>query len=97
MGPWSKALTGAELDRAYGKITAGIDVAGMQNLPACVYGDATAERMGQPPVGLPDCAGYAVGLRIVDAHLAVSGLTAARSTALPVRDILADAGVPTGV
>ncbi|MFE7311841.1 DUF2268 domain-containing protein [Streptomyces sp. NPDC057555] len=97
MGPWSKTLTGAELDRAYGKVTAGIDVAGMRNLPAYVYGDATAERMGQPPVGLPDCAGYAVGLRIVDAHLAVSGLTAARSTALPAREILTNAGVPTGV
>ncbi|WAL66676.1 DUF2268 domain-containing putative Zn-dependent protease [Amycolatopsis cynarae] len=95
MGPWSKALTGTELDSAYEKITAGIDVAGMQNLPAYVYGDATAQHMGQQPVGLPDFAGYAVGLRIVDAHLAASGLTAAQSVALPARDILLNAGVST--
>ncbi|MEU8061038.1 DUF2268 domain-containing putative Zn-dependent protease [Microbispora bryophytorum] len=50
--------------------------------------------MGQPPVGLPDHAGYPVGLRIVDAHLAVSGLTAAESTALPAEVVLANAGLP---
>ncbi|MGW3471402.1 DUF2268 domain-containing putative Zn-dependent protease [Saccharopolyspora sp. NPDC000995] len=51
--------------------------------------------MGQQPVGLPDFAGYGVGLRIVDAHLAASGLTAAQSTALSAREILVYAGVPT--
>ncbi len=95
MGPWSKALSGAELDSAYEKITADIDVAGMQNLTAYVLGDATAELMGQEPVGLPDFAGYAAGLRIVDAHLAATGLTAAQSTALSAREILLNAGVPT--
>ncbi|MFG2290644.1 DUF2268 domain-containing protein [Streptomyces sp. NPDC048595] len=97
MGPWSQALTGAELDRAYEKVTAGIDVAGMQNLPAYVYGDAVAQRMGQPPVGLPDFAGYAAGLRIVDAHLAASGMSAAQSTALSAREVLVNAGVVTSM
>ncbi|MFD9421868.1 MULTISPECIES: DUF2268 domain-containing protein [unclassified Streptomyces] len=96
MGPWATALSGAELDDVHEKLSAGIDVAGMQNLPAYVYGDATARHLGQQPVGLPDFAGYAGGLRIVDAHLAASGLTAARSTALPARDILTNAGVATG-
>ncbi|MGG2464744.1 DUF2268 domain-containing protein [Streptomyces sp. RGM 3693] len=96
MGPWATALTGAELDRAYEKVTAAIDLAGMQNLPPYVYGDATARLMGHEPVGLPDFAGYAAGLRIVDAHLAASGLTAAQSIALPSREVLLNAGVPTG-
>ncbi|MFB9514274.1 DUF2268 domain-containing protein [Streptomyces purpureus] len=95
MGPWATALSGPELDDVCEKVAAGIDVAGMQNLPAYVYGDATAQHMGHQPVGLPDFAGYAAGLRIVDAHLAVSGLTAAQSTALPAHDILANAGVPS--
>ncbi|MGK5629936.1 DUF2268 domain-containing protein [Streptomyces sp. URMC 123] len=95
MGPWANALSGAALDRAYEKITADIDVAGMGNLTAYVLGDATARLMGQQPVGLPDFAGYPVGLRIVDAHLAASGLTAAQSTALPAREILTNAGVPS--
>ncbi|MFD0375804.1 DUF2268 domain-containing protein [Streptomyces sp. NPDC127112] len=97
MGPWTTALSGQELNDVCEKVAAGIDVAGMQNLPAYVYGDATAQRMGHQPVGLPDFAGYAAGLRIVDAHLAASGLTAAQSTVLPARDILANAGVPSSV
>ncbi|MFE9636150.1 DUF2268 domain-containing protein [Streptomyces sp. NPDC006463] len=95
MGPWSTALSGQELDHAQAKVTEAIDVAGMANLPPYVYGDAIAMRMGCEPVGLPDAAGYAAGLRIVDAHLTASGLTAAQSTALPARDILKNAGVPT--
>ncbi|MFF2198120.1 DUF2268 domain-containing protein [Streptomyces sp. NPDC058157] len=96
MGPWATALSGPRLHDVCEKVAAGVDVAGMQNLPAYVYGDATARRMGLQPVGLPDFAGYAAGLRIVDAHLAATGLTAAQSTVLPARDILANAGVPSG-
>jgi uncharacterized protein YjaZ len=91
--PWTTALAGAELDDAYEKILGWIDVAGMENLTPYVFGDAVAAEMGQRPVGLPDFAGYAVGLRIVDAHLAASGLTAAESVALPREEILANAGL----
>jgi uncharacterized protein YjaZ len=91
MGPWAASVS----DAVYEKVVAGIDVAGMQNLNAYVLGDAAAELSGQKPVGLPDFAGYGAGLRIVDAHLAVSGVTAAQSVALPAREILCNAGVPT--
>lgn len=70
MGPWTTMLSGAELDEAHAKVVTGIDVAGMGNLPAYVHGDATARLLGQQHVGLPDFAGFAAGLRIVDAHLA---------------------------
>ncbi|MET9178884.1 DUF2268 domain-containing putative Zn-dependent protease [Kitasatospora aureofaciens] len=96
LGPWSTALTGPELDGAYERITTAIDVTGMGNLPPYVFGDATALRLGHEPVGLPDFAGYGAGLRIADAHLAASGLTAAQSVALPVGEVLANAGVRTG-
>jgi uncharacterized protein YjaZ len=95
MGPWATTLTGAELDDACAKVAAAVDICGMANLPPYVYGDATARRMGSDPVGLPDFAGYAAGLRIVDAHLAATGLTAAQSVALPAGEVLANAGVPT--
>jgi uncharacterized protein YjaZ len=93
MGPWATSLEGAELDSAYDKIVAALGVTGMENFTAYVHGDGTAERMGVRPVGLPDLAGYPVGLRIVDAHFAASGLTAAQSTALPREQILANAGL----
>jgi len=54
-----------------------------------VLGDTTAERFGSEPIGIPDLAGYAVGLRIVDAHLNASGLTVAESTGLTGAQILA--------
>ncbi len=95
LGPWATSLSGGELDEACAKVAAGIDVAGMQNLSPYVFGDRTALRLGQEPVGLPDFAGYAAGLRFADAHLAASGLTAAASVALPAREILANAGVAT--
>ncbi|MFF4368236.1 DUF2268 domain-containing protein [Streptomyces sp. NPDC001594] len=97
MGPWATTLSGRELEQAQAKVTAAVDVAGMANLPPYVYGDATARRMGCEPVGLPDAAGYAAGLRIVDAHIRASGLTAAQSTALPAREILRNAGVSTSM
>lgn len=95
MGPWTRALEGEQLHDAYTKITAAIDTTGMQNLPGYVLGDATARRMGLPTTGLPDFAGYGVGLRIADAHLAASSLTAAASVALPAREVLGNAGVAT--
>ena len=95
MGPWSTKLIGAELDAAYAKITADIDLAGMQHLTPYVHGDNTARLLGAEPVGLPDHAGYAVGRRIVDTHLDVTGLSVAASTARPAAEILANAGVST--
>lgn len=95
IGPWATRLSASERAAAYEGVVAAVDVAGMWRLPPYVYGDATAERMGHEPVGLPDFAGYAAGLRIADAHLAATGLTAARSVALPAPTVLANAGVPT--
>ncbi|UNO39690.1 DUF2268 domain-containing putative Zn-dependent protease [Streptomyces sp. MST-110588] len=95
MGPWATKLSGPELDDAYEKVTAAVDVSGMQNMPPYIYGDTIAQRMGAQPVGLPFAAGYAAGLRVADAHLAASGLTAAQSVALPARDILKNAGIAT--
>ena len=93
LGPWSTCLDGPALDAAYATITGALNLTGMHNFVAYVHGDATAELMGQPPVGLPDHAGYPVGLRIVDAHLSASGLTAAESTTSPRQEILANAGL----
>jgi uncharacterized protein YjaZ len=60
----------------------------MHNLTPYVHGDATTIRMGGTPVGLPSGVGYVAGLRLVDKHLAASGLTAAQSTCLETAEIL---------
>lgn len=89
MGPWSSRVTGAAFEDAYAKTMANIDLPGMRNTPAFVLGDTAALRFGGEPRGIPDMAGYGVGLRIVDRHLAATGLTAAASSVLPGVDILA--------
>ncbi|MEV0269483.1 DUF2268 domain-containing putative Zn-dependent protease [Hamadaea sp. NPDC050747] len=91
MGPWSTMVTGSSLDDAYDKTVAAFDVTGYDKTAAYVLGDTTARRFGSEPVGIPDMAGYAVGLRIVDAHLKASGLTVAQSTGLTGPEILASA------
>lgn len=92
MGPWSAMVTGEAFDHALAKTMADIDLAGMQNTPAYVLGDTAMARFGAEPRGIPDMAGYAVGLHLVDAHLALTGLSVAESTVLPAAQIL-QAGV----
>ncbi|HZM74845.1 MAG TPA: DUF2268 domain-containing putative Zn-dependent protease [Candidatus Limnocylindrales bacterium] len=89
MGPWSSRVTGAAFDDAYAKTMANIDLPGMGNTPAFVLGDTAAARFGGEPRGIADMAGYGVGLRIVDKHLAATGLTAAESSVLPSAKITA--------
>ncbi|MEV6965229.1 DUF2268 domain-containing putative Zn-dependent protease [Hamadaea sp. NPDC051192] len=91
MGPWSTMVSGDSLEDAYAKTVAAFDVTGYDKTTAYVLGDTTARKFGSEPVGIPDMAGYAVGLRIVDAHLKVSGLTVAQSTSLTGPEILASA------
>ncbi len=78
-------------DAVFAKVVSGLDVTGMQNFTAWVHGDATAERFGVTPVGLPTGAGYAVGNRLVDTYLAATGQTAAQALHADSSEIIATA------
>ncbi|KAB8194585.1 peptidase [Nonomuraea phyllanthi] len=93
MGPWSSMVTGEAFDRAYERIMADFEVEGMMNTPAYVLGDTAVRNFGQEPRGIPDMAGYAVGLRLVDQALAATGLTATEATVIPAADLLRRAGI----
>ncbi|WP_336215556.1 DUF2268 domain-containing protein [Nonomuraea sp. LPB2021202275-12-8] len=88
MGPWSAMVTGKEFDLAHERIMADFDLEGMWHTPAYVLGDSVMRRLGQEPRGIADMAGYAVGLRLVDAHLAATGMTVARSTGIPAAQLV---------
>ncbi|MFI9815176.1 DUF2268 domain-containing protein [Saccharothrix variisporea] len=75
-------------DAVFDKVVSGLGVTGMQNFAAWVHGDATAIRYGGTPVGLPSGAGYAVGNRLVDAYLAVTGRTAAQALHADSREVI---------
>lgn len=66
MGPWSSMVTGPEYERAHELIMADFDLAGMQHTPAYVLGDSATRNFGGEPRGIPDMAGYAVGLNLVE-------------------------------
>ncbi|WP_406232853.1 DUF2268 domain-containing protein [Nocardia sp. NBC_01009] len=78
-------------EAVFAKVVSGLDVTGMQNFTAWVHGDASAERYGVAPVGLPTGAGYAVGNRLVDAYLAATGQTAAQALHAESSEIIATA------
>ena len=78
-------------DAVFAKVVSGLEVTGMQNFTAWVHGDATAERFGATPVGLPTGAGYAVGNRLVDRYLAATGRTAAQALHAASAEIIATA------
>ncbi|MGN9784515.1 DUF2268 domain-containing protein [Nonomuraea sp. ZG12] len=88
MGPWSGMVRGEEYDRAYELIMADFELAGMQHTSAYVLGDSAMRLFGQEPRGIPDMSGYAVGLRLVEEHLAATGMTAAQATGLPVAELV---------
>jgi uncharacterized protein YjaZ len=89
MGPWGDPARGDEA--AYRRVVDNLGLVGMRNLTPYVHGDATTVRMGGTPVGLPTGVGYVAGLRLVDAHLAATGLTVAQSTCLDTAEILRNA------
>ncbi|MEV6320795.1 DUF2268 domain-containing putative Zn-dependent protease [Nocardia sp. NPDC051787] len=76
-------------EAVFAKVVSGLGVTGMQNFTAWVHGDATAERFGVAPVGLPTGAGYAVGNRLVDAYLTATGQTAAQALHADSSEIIA--------
>ncbi|GAA4916599.1 uncharacterized protein YjaZ [Nonomuraea thailandensis] len=93
MGPWSSMVTGPEYERAHELIMADFDLAGMQHTPAYVLGDSATRNFGGEPRGIPDMAGYAVGLNLVDRALAATGLSAAEATVLPAAELMRRGGV----
>ncbi|TDD36452.1 peptidase [Nonomuraea terrae] len=93
MGPWSSMVRGEAFERAYARIMADFDLEGMANTPAYVLGDSPMRNFGQEPRGIPDMAGYAVGLHLVDRALAATGLSAAEATVVPAGELMRRAGL----
>lgn len=71
----------------------GLNVQGLENLNAYLYGDELAKLQNQnfPQMGLPYCAGYACGYHFVKHYLKKTGKSIVEATLLPAKEIL-DAG-----
>lgn len=66
----------------------GLNVQGLENLNAYLYGDEMAALQNYAPVGLPYCAGYACGYHLVKHYLNKTGKSIAEATILPASEIL---------
>lgn len=65
-----------------------LNVQGLENLNAYLYGDEIAVLQNYPPVGLPYCAGYACGYHLVKHYLKKTGKGIVEATLLPASEIL---------
>lgn len=66
----------------------GLNVQGLENLNAYLYGDEMAVLQHYSPVGLPYCAGYACGYHLVKHYLQKTGKSIIEATLLPADEIL---------
>ena len=69
-------------------IRGGLDVQGLDNLTAYLYGDEMAKMQNYFPVGLPYCAGYACGYHMIKYYLKKTGKSIIEATKIPADEIL---------
>lgn len=90
-GPWvTKTDMQTLKEKVKPVIRKGLDVQGLQNLNAYLYGDEIALAQNCEPVGLPYCAGYACGYHMVRHYLEKTGISIVDATILPADEILAN-------
>ncbi len=88
-GPWVTKTDLATLNEYIKPIIQdGLNVQGLENLNAYLYGDELAKLQNFPQAGLPYCAGYACGYHLVKHFLKKTGKSVIEATLLPAKDIL---------
>ncbi|WP_167958084.1 DUF2268 domain-containing protein [Anaerosporobacter faecicola] len=89
LGPWVSKITKEELMQTCLPILKeGLEVQGLDQITAYLYGDEIATEQGYQPVGLPFCAGYACGFYLVQYYLEKTGVDIAEATLKPAKEIL---------
>lgn len=88
-GPW---ITKTDWDTLHDTIKPviceGLQVQGLADLSAYLYGDEMAKLQNYAPVGLPYCAGYACGYYLVKHYLRKTNKTIVEATLTPGNEIL---------
>jgi len=92
VGPWVTSLSAEETEQARTIIGRDINVTGFDKIRSYIFGDQIAIQSGLAPVGLPHCAGYTVGYRVVQAYLNRTGKTIIEATFTPFAEIIEQSG-----
>ena len=88
VGPWVSSLNAEETARSKTILSHALDVSGFDKIRAYIFGDETSRQWGAPALGLPHCAGYTIGYRLVQDYLRRTSQTATEATFVPSRAII---------
>lgn len=69
LGPWVTSMDKEELEYSTDVIREALNVKGFAEVSSYMFGDEIAAQEGYQPVGLPFCAGYAVGYKAVQSYM----------------------------
>ena len=92
VGPWVSGLSAQEVATATAILGSALEVTGFDKLRAYIFGDEISRQWGFPELGLPHCAGYAIGYQVVQAYLQRSGKSATDATFVPHLEIIKESG-----
>ncbi len=88
-GPWVKKTDIHTLNQSIKPIIQkGLEVQGLENLNAYLYGDEIAYLQNYEPAGVPYCAGYACGYYLIRHYLNKTGKSITEAALLPASEIL---------
>lgn len=89
VGPWvSKTDMNLLNDSIKPLIMSALDVKGLENINAYLYGDEFARLQNYPEVGMPYCAGYACGYHLIRYFLKKTGVSIEQATLMETEEIL---------
>jgi uncharacterized protein YjaZ len=92
VGPWVTAFDESRLETVKSIFKNALHLTGFGVVRSYIFGDEIAEMQGLQPVGVPYCAGYALGYRLVRQYLAQTGKSAVEATYTPAATIIEESG-----
>ncbi|MUV38851.1 uncharacterized protein JNUCC1_02722 [Lentibacillus sp. JNUCC-1] len=95
LGPWVTSMDQEELEYSTEVIGEALDIKGFAEVSSYMFGDKIAAQEGYQPVGLPFCAGYAVGYKAVQAYMEKHDQTIYEATLMPAEEIIHGCGLFT--
>lgn len=93
LGPWVTSMDKEELKYSTDVIEEALDVKGFAEVSSYMFGDEIASQEGYQPVGLPFCAGYAVGYKVVQDYMKNHNKTIYEATLASTDEIIRGSGL----
>ncbi|MEG0733018.1 MAG: DUF2268 domain-containing putative Zn-dependent protease [Vagococcus sp.] len=92
IGSWA-TLEEDDLEYSIEVFKDALDIKGFAEVSSYLYGDTFAKEKGYSPVGLSDCAGYAVGYKVVQEFMKKNKVSIFEATLLEEKEILNGCGL----